>query len=366
MRVLLVSHHAPPHLGGVEQLVRLEAEALVAAGHAVHWSTSDGSGAGAPVPEREGLRIERLRASHLLERRFGIAYPLFGPGMCLRIWRAVGAADLVHVHGMVFPNSIVAAVCARLRGRRCVLTDHGGLLRYRSRFGTLALRILVETLGRLSARCADRILVLNADLERLMVRLSGRRAKVEFLPNPIDPGLFRRPRPGERDAARARLGWNRRPRLLFVGRVLPHKGVDLVLGLVGPDWEVVLVGPAEPAMRERIAAAGAVHLPPCAQHELVSIYHAADVLVLPSHNEGFPLVIQEALACGLPAIARDAEAYAPYRELAGLDLAAAEPDALRAAVRRALAAGREAVREPPWLGPAAWVARVCAVGEGGG
>lgn len=367
MRVLLVSHVAPPHVGGVEQLVKLEADALVEAGHDVVWLTSDGGGNGEPVIEREGLRVERVRAWHGIERGFRIAYPLFGPGLVFRTWRAVGRADVVHVHGLVFANSILAAVLARLRRRRCVLTDHGGVLRYRSRLGTVGLRLLIETWGRVTARCAHRLIAYNAELQRLLERLSGRPDKVVFLANAVDTARFRPATAAERRAARAALGWDARPRLLFVGRVLPHKGVELVLSLCGAGREVVFVGPAEPAMVERIRAAGATWLPPRAQAELVPLYHAADVLVLPSHNEGFPLVIQEALACGLPVVARDDPAYAPYRTLQGLHLTAAESPAVAACVDAVLAARHEDRSPvlPPWLGRRAWVDRLLAAAGAG-
>ena len=41
------------------------------------------------------------------------------------------------------------------------------------------------------------------------------------------------------------------------------------------------------------------------QAELPPLYQAADLLVLPSVGEGFPLVVQEAMACGTPALVGD-------------------------------------------------------------
>jgi phosphatidylinositol alpha-1,6-mannosyltransferase len=345
MYVLLVTHHAPPHIGGVEQLVAGEARSLLDAGHHVVWVTSDGGGEGQSPGPHPRLRLVRVPAWHLLEHRFGVAYPFFSPRLLAVLWREVGAASLVHAHGLVFPGSVVAAVFARLRRRPFLLTDHGGLLRYSSRLATALLRTLVETAGRVTARCATRLIALNTDLESLLQRLGGRRAKVRFLPNPVDRQLFRPATPDERAAARRRLGWDEKPRVLCVCRLLPHKGVDALLDAADPAYDIVFCGPADAAAAAAVRARGAEVLPPRPQRDLVSLYQAADVFALPSRNEGFPLVIQEALSCGLPVVTTDAPAYAPYRALADLHLCAAEGAAIRATILSALRSQRSPRRD---------------------
>ena len=72
------------------------------------------------------------------------------------------------------------------------------------------------------------------------------------------------------------------------------------------------------------------------QAELAELYRAADVFVLPSEGEGFPLAVQEALASGLPVITSD---NAAIRETLGEDtalLVEREPGAVRAAIRALL------------------------------
>lgn len=333
MHILLTSHHAPPHIGGVENLVLAEAKALLAAGHRVTWITSDSPGAGQEPPPHERFELVRVPALHWPERWFGIAYPLFLPSLVWRTWRAVAAADVVHVHGLVFPASPLACLFARLQGKWSVCTDHGGLLKYRWNAGTLFLRMLFATVGRVTARCADRLVAYNRDVEALAQRLSGDAAKVAFVANPVDPTVFRRPSAEERAAARRGLGWDETPRVLLVGRLLPHKGIDVLLDASDPSYRLVFCGPGDDAVRARIRARGAECLAPRPQHELPALYHAADVFALPSHNEGFPVVLQEALACGLPSLTSDHPAYAPYRDTPGLHFCAARPDAVRARLR---------------------------------
>jgi glycosyltransferase involved in cell wall biosynthesis len=361
MRVLLVTHHAPPHIGGVEQIVLAEAEALVANGHEVTWITSSATGMGTRITDRPGLRIVRVGALHWPERCFGVAYPLFSPRLLTVLWREVRAVDLVHVHGLVFPGSIVAAAYARLLRRHCLLTEHGGLLRYRSRLATWLLRFLVETCGRLTVRCANRAFALNSDIERLLVRLAGRADKVQFLANPVANALFHPPAPEQRRAARSSLGWDDQPRVLCVSRLLPHKGLDALLGSGDPAYRLVFCGPGPAQVVERIRACGAEWLAPRPQLEVATLYHAADVFALPSRNEGFPLVVQEALACGLQVVTTDSPAYEPYRALAALHLCQPEPQSLRAAIRAPLAC-RDDRAAPSAASPVsnvdAWVRRL--------
>lgn len=363
MRVLLVSHHAPPHIGGVEQVVWTEAQSFLAAGHEVTWVTSDGTGAG-EHPSHPRLRLLRLPAWHGFERRFQIAYPLYAPSLLRALWREVEAADLVHVHGLVFQGSVVAAVLARLRGRRCVLTDHGGALRYRSRLGTWGLRLLIETAGRLTARCADRLVAINGDLERLLRRLNGGRGDVISLANPVARARFSPPSAAQRRSARRSLGWDSRPRVLFVGRLVPSKGVDVLLesaAMLRPaPPALVFCGPGDRTQVSRIEGAGAEYLAPRPQQELVQLYHAADVLALPSRNEGFPLVVQEALACGLPVVTSADAAYAPYRRLPDLHLCEPTSRAVCAALGAVLARRRTRKPRPAsgTLDGDAWLARL--------
>jgi glycosyltransferase involved in cell wall biosynthesis len=281
MRVLLVSHVAPPHIGGVENLVLAEARALAGAGHDVVWLTSDAGGAGQQVAEHTRLRTVRVRAWHGLERAFGVAFPLFAPSVLWHLWREVGRADAVHAHGLVFVPSPLAMVFARLRGAHAVCTDHGGLLRYRSRLATLALRVLFATAGRVTAHAAHRLVAYNADVEKLLVRLAGGPAKVDFLPNPVDAAAWRPPAPAERAAARRALGWDDRPRVLCVARLLPHKGLDVLLDAQDPAWRLVFCGPGDDAVRARLRARGAEVLPPRPHAEVRALYHAADVFALP-------------------------------------------------------------------------------------
>jgi glycosyltransferase involved in cell wall biosynthesis len=105
-----------------------------------------------------------------------------------------------------------------------------------------------------------------------------------------------------------------RKRLLYCGRLVPIKRVDVLLeafsrvALARPDWDVVIAGDGplrktleaslNETVRPRVNWLGFLQF-----HETVLVYHACDVLVHPSEYEPWALVINEAIACELPVIA---------------------------------------------------------------
>ncbi len=98
--------------------------------------------------------------------------------------------------------------------------------------------------------------------------------------------------------------------VLFVGRPVPKKGIDLLLEAAGDDVSVVVAGGelAAPRPGGRVITLGAV-----SQDLLADVYRACDIFVLPSEAEAFPLTVQEAMASGLPVITTDDPGYDMYQ-----------------------------------------------------
>src|SRR5438132_822406 len=116
LRILVVCHHALPHVGGLENAVDLEIRGLLEAGHRVTLLTSNLGGAGREPTYPAHVRTIRISAWHGPEQRFGIPFPLFTPLLVPRLWRLIGEHDLVHAHGFMFMNSALAVWLAHLRG----------------------------------------------------------------------------------------------------------------------------------------------------------------------------------------------------------------------------------------------------------
>ena len=101
---------------------------------------------------------------------------------------------------------------------------------------------------------------------------------------------------------------NGRFTILFVGRVVPSKGVHYLLEAVKQldrrDFELQIIGSLSPEMLPTLARYSEHfnYIGTVPHRELVRYYGAADVFVLPSILDNFALVIYEAMSCGLPAI----------------------------------------------------------------
>jgi glycosyltransferase involved in cell wall biosynthesis len=135
-----------------------------------------------------------------------------------------------------------------------------------------------------------------------------------FWPNGVDTTAFQPAGDETRKALRARLGLPADRRvLLFVGRFVEKKGLGFLRSLARdlPQFEWVFIGwgPEDPAAWKLAQVRCLGSLP---QAAIADYYRASDLLVLPSVGEGFPLVVQEAMACGLPAfISTETAAGAP-------------------------------------------------------
>jgi alpha-maltose-1-phosphate synthase len=99
-------------------------------------------------------------------------------------------------------------------------------------------------------------------------------------------------------------------RFIYAGNVSVRKGIALLIEAWSKaalrDAELTLVGPwGLSESKFRSLPAGIRWVPPCSSQALRDRYRQANVFVFPSYSDGFGLVLLEAMACGLPAIASE-------------------------------------------------------------
>ncbi|MBI5513552.1 MAG: glycosyltransferase family 4 protein [Deltaproteobacteria bacterium] len=333
LEILSVTHYMPPHQGGIERVAEALVEGLRARGHAVRWLAS-------ATPARAGWdgHLLRVPALNALEVRLGVPYPLWSPAEALTVWEEVSRADLVHVHDCLYLGSCLAALACRAQGKPLVVTQHVGYVPFGPALDRVQ-RVAYHTLGRAVLGSASAVVTLSAHVEDFFTSLRLR-PRFRRIPNAVDDTRFRPARWDERPALRARWGVPEGgPVVLFVGRLVPKKGVAEVLAAQralaarGTTLLVCGEGPLRPSLE---GVPGLVHHPSVPHAAMPELYHLSDALLLPSRGEGLPLSLQEALATGLPAVVSDDPAFAlNVGDFPGVRLAA-DADGLVRAVQRAL------------------------------
>ncbi len=303
MRIVQVAPYFHPHAGGVESHVRSLAGEFARQGHEVTVVTSHFR-AGLPSVERtDGFRIVRARTLGVLFNT-----PLdVGCGQVLRGLEA----DVIHLH---YPPPLTSFFATRALDDSTVpvcLTYHcdlflaGGAGRVVA--GLYERTLLPPTLSRV-----DRIVVHTRSYGTTSAVLRGR--ELDIIPAVVD---LRRFRPGlDVTELRRELGLEGRRVVAFTGRLVAHKGVDVILQALRelpPDVSLVVVGRGPRLVDlERLArrvgvAERALFCPSVSDDDLPRYLALANVFAFPSQNrlEGFGLAVAEAMACGLPVVTSD-------------------------------------------------------------
>jgi len=313
LRILHTPPRFYPDTGGVENTVLETARGLVARGHAVDVLCGMGN---ARVSSRiDGITVRRLWTPvHVANTPITPALP----------WHLLTARyDIVHAHLPTPWSADWPAFIARLRRRPSVITYHNEIIGRGVAGGIAALyRCLVLPL---TLAAASRIIVSTERYREISPPLRRQRDKTRVIPFGVD---------SERFAAGS--GAAERAQTIFFLAVLDqfhsYKGLDDLLAAVAalrtrlPGVRLV-VGGAGSALAAYRAEAGRLGIADITDfagfirdEDLPRYYQDAAVFCLPSTSsvqEGFGLVLLEALSCGTPVVTTDAVGMAPEIEDAG-------------------------------------------------
>jgi glycosyltransferase involved in cell wall biosynthesis len=257
-----------------------------------------------PVGTRQSIFPE-------LRRNDGFAFaPSLIPGLISRS-RSV---KVIHNHSLwAFPNLVAGWVGGV--GRAALVTSPRGTLspqamqfsRTKKRWAWWAQRPAVAWADCLHA---------TSKMEALDLRTFGLRKPIAVIPNGIDI-------PAE--SSLRRNGVSNRRTILFLGRLHPIKGLDILLkswanvGKCYPDWDLEIVGKGDPefvtALEEMVRELNLSRIRFHSEiygEQKIAKYVSADLFVLPSRSENFGMAVAESLACGIPVITTDST---PWRGL---------------------------------------------------
>lgn len=291
---------------------------------------------------------KRVRSPHLDIRRVGIRIrrfrQLYGCAAVRHIAALARHSEIVHVHqGEDLATIPLGLLARRLAKVPLVVTFHCSIGHTVVPRG--ASQRLVKALGSrlepLGVRRAGAVIVLTSRMRSMLVNQGVPPARLHRIPSGINETLF--------DVARDDpLPDLRRPRVLFVGRLVHQKNPHILIRaarLIDERAEIVIVGdgPERSRLQEEITNAGLderVHLTGFVPHDEIPSYLShADVFALPSQYEELGSVLIEAMRAGLPVVAADTGGIPEIVEAgqSGILVPPADAPALARATNRLLA-----------------------------
>jgi glycosyltransferase involved in cell wall biosynthesis len=270
------------------------------AGLVSRWSSA---GKLASVPRRETIAgIEVVHPRTLFVPRLAhVAWgPLYAASIAPALARYRGKVDVV-LGSWAYPDGFAAVIAARLLGVPAVVKLHG------SDINLIAKLPGPRAMTAWALPRAARVVAVSKPLAEEAIALGVARERVAIVMNGVDGELFR---PRDRAAARAELGLGAGPLVAYIGNLKPEKGV-LELAAAWtiasrhvPDATLAIVGGGPLRGELEARAPATMKLVGPQPLERVPVWMAAaDIVVLPSHVEGTPNVVLEALASGRRVVA---------------------------------------------------------------
>jgi len=292
--VLIVSAFHSSHGGGIEVVAGKLAGQLVKNGMKISWISGHKNKTYLSIMGSE-VNVIICRHIDFIEPRFGLPLPIWTPRSLWILWKSISKAKIIHLHDYLYIPCMVAMLFARLQRKPVVLTQHIGELPLSSTWVRKLITLLNRTLGRLMLNSAQKTVFIAQPVMDFFSAMGRFSRPPKLIPNGVDHTLYH-PDPNRQLQSQCQL--------LFVGRFVEKKGIHLLqqcLDLANVHWTFVGWGPLSPRHWSELPSNVTI-IEYAAPEDIIPLYQQADLLILPSVGEGFPLVIQEALACGTPVL----------------------------------------------------------------
>jgi glycosyltransferase involved in cell wall biosynthesis len=313
MRILqVIPFFSPSHAGGVVAVVYQLSRALARRGHAVTIYSSDFELDREFIDSLKEVTIYPFHSVNLGRVGFGFYWT---PGMINKLRKESKSFDIIHMHHYITFQNVVACHYALKNRIPCLLQAHGGVARKPGR--NWVNKFYDKLFGYRILRCASKIVVLTPAEAEQYIQMGLGSDKTEIVPNGIDLSDFKDlPQRGE-FIKKYGLDPNQKI-ILYLGRIHKIKGLDrLVEAFAGlsrssSDIKLVIVGQdsgylpflkklvVELGIADKVLFTGSLY-----GQEKLEAYVDADVYVLPSVYETFPMTVLEAWACGTPVVVTD-------------------------------------------------------------
>lgn len=311
MKCLVFSPYYPPHKGGLETHAQQWNRHMAQTGMYIMVVTSHLPRT-SPQEEKDGQHIHLLRLPAFeIIRGYplpNIAHPLY--------WQMVRKIifyrpKIVVTRTRFFLWSLLGGLYARIRTIPWVHIEHGSdYVHFRSRFLTFLAYVYDRTLGSLTLRLASYI-VANSKASALFVKKLHPLAHPEVIYRGVEKEKIKQIAPNQTVA----VNFHNKKIITFAGRLMPGKGVDVILQALARIDHASLVcfiigdGPDASFLQDYVKRNNlektVVFMGEKSQADVIALLKVTDIFVHASFTEGLPSVVIEAALCGCAIITTD-------------------------------------------------------------
>ncbi len=214
--------------------------------------------------------------------------------------------DIIHSHSAI-PTGFIGVIVAKIMKKPVLITAHG--MDINNFEGNTFFKRLIK----FSLNNCNKTIAVSKNLASKMMSFGVEEEKIIVLRNAVDTNRFK---PLKNKTLRNSYNIKENTVLiLFIGYLDIFKGIfELIdafyeVNTKNRNTKLIIIGegPKEEELKEKVLEMGlkksVIFTGKISPADIPKYYQSADIFVLPSHTEGFPLVIIEAMACGLPVIA---------------------------------------------------------------
>lgn len=306
--ILILSPFFSPNIGGVETHLDDLCEYLRTHNYKVYVVTYQPLTTkvkGLKIEKKENLEIHRIwwpgfNLFHKLEPYPILEFLYLTPRLFIAsfsfLLKNKEKIDIIHAQG--FNTSFIAKILSGIFRKKFIVSTHAiyGLNPH-----SLMAKVIKWTL-----KSANKILTLSEPSKEELIQIGLPKNKINRYKYWVNQNIFK---PLDKTEAKKSLGWDGKFIVLFVGRFIKIKGIDILLEVARQSCKDIYFafigdGPLEQEIKKTSRHLSKVlYIGKIDNRNLPLYYNASDILLIPSlYEEGFGRVILEAVSCGVPVI----------------------------------------------------------------
>lgn len=322
---ILIAYQYLSFKGGIEHVIGVQAKLLQEEGHIINVLASEYL-TNEPKQIADRIPVNRIKCINIFYTKFGIPFAIPYPTIknFKTLWSLVDSADLVNVHGHPYIFTFVVTIFAKLKRKPILLMQHNTKIKAPNKVVGIIYKLADYSIGRFNISQANAVVAGSNETNNYVMSLvPGHSEKVVTIYNGIDSKLFKPFK--DKQKLRSQLKLPSSKFICFTIRRITFKnGIDILLqaaeqsknrdvlfllGGSGPDFEAVKDHVSDKKLNN-VKLLGFI-----SDEDLPKYYAASDAFILPSRQgEGFPMVVLEAFASGLPVIATKSGGHAEIIE----------------------------------------------------